>query len=186
MDHCDSLLQRLSQYLDGLLPDSELPILRQEAATQPGCLAMLDAMLWVHQSLETAPMAEAARDFSISVTKELAWRQRRDKILLGGILTLAALVAVAPLLLLVWAGLAAALEPGLMQNAIGWLVGQISDIAAYGVAILTLIRHLPQWAIVSISTFISLSFLLLALALVMQKAPEQLFAPSEMNRQRAV
>ncbi len=185
MNDCDAILQRLSQYLDNQLPETELSALRQEAAPRPECLAMLDAMLWVHRSLETAPMVETSRDFSVSVTHELIWRQRRDKILLGGILTLAVLIALTPLLLVVWGGLAAALEPGLIQNALSWAVSLISDAATYAVAALTLLRHMPQWAIVSISTFLSLSFLLLALTLVMQKAPEQLMASPEIHRQTA-
>jgi len=121
----------------------------------------------------------------LSVTQELTWRQRRDKLLLGGILTLAVIIALSPLLLMMWGGLAAALEPGLIQSAISWTVSLISDMAAYGVAALTLFRHMPQWAVVSISTFLSLSFLLLALALVMQKAPEQLMFSPEINQQTA-
>lgn len=185
MNDCDAILQRLSQYLDGHLLETELNALRRDTAPSPECSSMLDAMLWVHRSLEAAPMVTPPRDFSVSVTQELLWRQRRDKILLGSILTLAVLIALAPLLLMVWGGLAAALEPGLFQNALSWTVSVISDIAAYGIAGLTLFRHMPQWALVSISTFLSLSFLLLALALAMKKAPEQLLISSEINRQTA-
>ncbi len=185
MIDCDVILQRLSQYLDGESCDDKLNALRQEAAPRPDCLAMLDAMLWVHRSLAIAPMAETRRDFSVTVTQELARRQRRDKILLGGILTLGALIALAPLLLVAWGGLAAMLQPGLLQHGVSWAVDMISNAAAYGIAALAVIRRLPQWALVSISTFLSLSFLLLALALVMQKAPEQLRISQKINRQTA-
>jgi len=185
MYDCDPILQRLSQYLDGNLPETELAALRHKARALPGCEAMLDAMLWAHQALATAPMVETSRDFSVSVTRELAWRQRRDKIMLGGVLALAVLTMLAPLLLIAWAGLAALLEPGILQAALGWLLGAISEIAAFGVAVTTVVSHAPQWVFVAISTFFSLSLLLLALATVMQKAPEQLFSTAKAHSQSA-
>jgi len=178
MHNCDSILQRFSDYLDGQLPETALTRLRQDAAALPDCLAALDAMLWVHQTLKSEPMAESARDFSRSVTRELAWRQRRDKLFLGGLLFLIALTMLAPLLFLLWAGLAAVLEPGLIQAAISGVISFISTTATYGVAIISVMQHMPQWALVAFSTFFSLSFLLLALAMALKKAPEQLFSPS--------
>jgi len=183
MHDCDAILQRFSDYLDGQLPETALTRLRHEAAALPDCLATLDAMLSVHQALKSAPMAESARDFSLSVTQELAWRQRRDKLFLGGVLFLVALTMLAPLLLVLWAGLAAVLEPGLIQTAISSAISFISAAATYGAAIIAVLQHMPQWAMIAFSTFFSLSFLLLALALAMKKAPEQLFSPSSIARQ---
>ncbi len=185
MYDCDSLLERLSLCLDGQLPESELVTLRQQAAESPGCETMFEAMLWVHQTLDAAPFAAVPRDFALSVTRELARIHRRDKILLAGILFAGAVIMLAPLLIVLWAGIAALLEPGLWQNAISWGVGFLSDIAAYAVAGMSLFEHMPRWPIVFVSAFISLSLLVLALAIVMQKAPEQLFIEAEFNGQRA-
>jgi len=179
MYDCDSILQRLSQYLDGDLPQSELAALRQQAQVRPGCESLFEAMLWVHQTLDAAPFVAPSRDFSVSVTSELAWQQRRDKILLGGIILAAVLLALTPVLLLLWAGLAAFLEPGIVQNAISWMLGLVGDVVAYGVALVTLLNHAPRWALIPISTFFSLSLLLLALVIVLQKSPDLLFGPVE-------
>ena len=178
MNDCTSILQRLSQYLDGALPETTLADLQRQVQARPECKSMFDAMLWVHESLEAAPMLEPSRDFSVSVAKELAWRQRRDKVVLAGVLALATLTMIAPLLALIWAGLVAWLEPGIFAAAISWLIEMIGNAATYSVALFALIQHLPQWAIISFSTFVSLSFLLLALAIAMQKSPELLFASS--------
>ena len=185
MYDCDSILQRLSHYLDGDLSETELVTLRRQARTLPDCESVLDAMLWAHQALTAAPMVETARDFSVSVTRELAWRQRRDKIVLGSVLIMAVLTALAPLMLLVWAGLAAFLEPGILQAALGWLLDVVSDAAAFGVAVMNVVNHAPQWFFITISTFFSLSLLLLALVTVMQKAPDQIFSPARTNSQSA-
>ncbi len=185
MYDCDSILQRLSHYLDSDPPATELMALRRQAQTLPGCESVLDAMLLAHQTLTAAPMVETTRDFSVSVTRELAWRQRRDKIVLGGVLILAALTALAPLMLLTWAGLAAILEPDVLQTALGWTLDVISGAAAFGVAVMNVVNHAPQWFFITISTFFSFSLLLLALIIVMQKAPEQLFSTARANSQSA-
>lgn len=185
MYDCDAILQRLSQYLDGDLPESELTALRRQARGRPGCESLFEAMLRVHQTLDTAPFVAPPRDFSISVTRELAWRQRRDKLLLGGVILAAVLLALTPVLLLAWAGLAAFLEPGLLQNAISWTLELISEAAAYGVALMTLFSHAPRWVLVFISTFFSLSLLLLALAIVMQQSPDLIFGQVEAHHQHA-
>jgi hypothetical protein len=184
MYDCDSILQRLSQYLDGDLPLSELSALRQQAQARPGCAPLFEAMLWVDETLDAAPMVTPSRDFSVSVTRELAWRQRRDRLLLGGVILAAVLMALTPILLLAWAGLAAFLEPGIIQNAIGWVLGLVGDVVAYGVALAALLNHAPRWALIPISTFLSLSLLLLALVIVMQKSPDLLFGPVEAPHQQ--
>ena len=185
MYDCNELLQRLSQYLDGDLPAEELAVLQLQAQEQPECQSMFEAMMWVHRSLEAAPMVEPSRDFAVSVTRELAWRQRRDKAILAAVLGLGILTIISPLLILLWAGAITMLEPDFLSSVISWGVSFIGNIATYGIAIISLFQHLPQWSIIIFSLAASISFLLLALTIVMQKSPELLFAPNPAQRQQA-
>ena len=182
MFDCDVILQQLNDYLDDTAPGADLDALRQQARYDRHCLQAFEAMLQVHALFSAAPMATTARDFSVSVARELLWRQRRDKAVLAGILAVAILTLMTPLLIIGWTGAVALLQPDLLQGALSWTIDAINQLALYGAATLTLIQHLPDWFIVSISTFVSLSFLLLALVLVMQKAPEQLFTPAEISQ----
>jgi hypothetical protein len=182
MYDCDSILNQLSDYLDGQAPDTDVNALRQQARSDRNCLSAFEAMLHVHALFSAAPVAASTRDFSVSVTRELMWRQRRDMALLGGILLMGVLTLIAPLLILIWVGVATMVQPGLWQSVVSWAVNGIGQLASYGVALMNLLQHTPDWAIISFSTFVSLSFLLLALAAVMQKAPEQLFTSAELNR----
>jgi hypothetical protein len=183
MDTCNQILERLSQHLDGQLPDTTPAQLRQEAAHLPGCAPMLDAMLWVHQSLAAAPMLDSTRDFAVSVTKALTWQRRRDKLILGGTLGLTALIALIPMLLLLGAGLIAVFEPGFLSGGIAWLVSAFSAFASLLMAAVNIFQHLPQWAVVPVGTLMALSVLLLSLIIVLQKAPEQLLGASSLSHQ---
>ncbi len=183
MTNCDTLLQQLNDYLDGIAPATDVEALRQQARSDRHCLQAFEAMLQVHALFSAAPMATTARDFSVSVTRELLWRQRRDKAILAGILTAGILILLAPLLLIGWAGVATLLQPELLHGAISWMVSAVNQVAVYWTATMILLQHMPSWLILGASTFVSLSFLLLALMLVMQKAPEQLFTPAEINPQ---
>ena len=182
MYDCDSILNQLSEYLDGYARETDLDALRQQARADRNCLTAFEAMLQVHALFSSAPVAASARDFSVAVTRELLWRQRRDKAVLGGILLVGVLTLLAPVLMMTWAGIAAVLQPNLLQGALSWGIDFISQIAAYGVAVLNVMQHMPAWMTISITTFISLSFLLLALAIVMQKAPEQLFSSADLKQ----
>jgi predicted anti-sigma-YlaC factor YlaD len=183
MYDCNALLQRLSRYLDGDLPEKELANLQRQAQAQPECESLFNAMLWVHKTFESAPMLEPSRDLSTSVTRELAWRQRRDKFALAGILALAVLTVLAPIFLLLWAGLTAFLEPTIIVRVLSWITTAVGTLATMGVGLFALFRHLPSWTLILFSTFISLSFLLSALAIVMQQSPELLFTPTSPSQQ---
>jgi len=182
MESCNQILERLSLHLDGKLPDISLNQLRQQAAQQADCLPMFEAMLWVHQAMAAAPMLEPRRDFSVSVQRALAWQRRREKWALSGILLLAVVMTITPVLLLAGAGLAAAFDPSVLAEAIHWLVSGLSHIASVIVAAGNIFKHMPAWAVIPISTLFSISLLLLSIIIVMQKAPEQLLGTASVSR----
>ena len=176
--NCDTLLQRLNNYLDGQLPVSELDMIRQEAGAQAHCQAMVDAMLRAHEHLFEAPMITAPANFAQSVSRAIVQRQRRDKLFLGGVLFIIGLTVLAPFFFLLWTGLIITFEPGIVHTALNWMISGINTLAAYFVAGFLLMKHLPQWSIVAISTIISVALLTLALTVAMTRTPEMIAAPA--------
>ncbi len=181
MSNCENILQQLSSFLDNPAPDDSLARLQQQAEQEPGCAELFQAMLLVHASLQAAPMLAPSRDLSLSVTQALAQQQRRDKALLAGVIFFTAVLALAPILMLAWAGITALLEPGLLTAVIGGVAGFISNIATWGAAALNLLHHAPLWVVTPASAIIAMAFLLLTLIMAIQKAPEQFLIPSPSN-----
>ncbi len=178
MQDCDRLLQQLSEYLDGRSDATDLAMLRRQAeASGKDCLAMFEAMLDAHALFSIAPMATSPRDFSQTVTAALHRQHRREMVAMASVLFLGVLTAFIPLALLLWAGVAFWLDPGILSPLIHGAVSLLSMTTTWIIAFVTAIQHLPTWAIMSLFTLFSLSFLLMALALANQRQPDLVFAP---------
>lgn len=177
--NCDQLIQRLNQYLDGDLPPAELHKIRQEAEINPECTNILETMIWAHDAFAHASMVEPSLGFSQSVTQILKRQQRRDKIFLGGVLFVISVTMLAPVLLLLWTGVIVTFQPGIIHAAVSVTLSTLSTIATYVAASLSVISHIPQWSILTLSTLLSASLLLLALALAMTKDPHMLLLPNK-------
>lgn len=177
--NCDSLIQRLNQYLDGNLPPEELRKIRQTAKNIPECTPLLETMIWAHEIFTHASMVEPSPRFSQSVIQTLKRQQRRDKIFLGIVLVVIAITVLAPVFLLLWTGVIVTFQPGVIHAALSAVLSALSIIAAFGVAFLSIVSHIPQWSIITLSTLLSVSFLLLALVLTMAKEPHMLLLPNK-------
>ncbi len=177
MKDCDRLLQQLSNYLDGHSDGIDLIALRRQAEADVDCLALFESMLEAHALFSAAPMVNSSRDVSQSVTTVLRRQQRRERLALLLVLSLGALTAFIPIALLIWAGMAFWIDPNIMSPMIHSVVAFLSQTTTLIIALLSAIQHLPPWAIMSLFTLFSLSFLLMALALANQRQPELFFSP---------
>ncbi len=175
MHDCESLLEQLSDYLDGLLTEAQFQALQQRARQTP-CYPVFQAMLDVHTSLLAAPMIEPSHDLSHAVVAELDQRAWRERLVVAAVLGLGILAILTPLLLITWLGAALYLDPSLFPRLISWMGSGLGDLVAYGIAILTAWQHLPGWVLAPLFTFLSLSLLLISLAIASKKHPELVFA----------
>jgi len=180
MTDCNHILQQLNDHFDGVAR-LNLEALRRQAAADPDCLTMFDALVQVHALFESAPMVVSSRDFAASVTSELAWRRRKQRWALAGVVALGALTLLLPILTLIWAGAVVLFQPSLVSQLISNALGLLSDIATYAVALLTALQHLPAGLTLGLMTILSLSLLLLALASANRFHPE-LLTPSHNKR----